>query len=168
MKSSRFILLLLLFYSFGCATPKRSANRSYKSVEEKYSHILGVDKEDIANRKLYVFVDEWVGTPYKYAGKTRNGVDCSGFASVLYKEIYEKTISGSSASIYKQCKPVAKADLKEGDLIFFKIESKEVSHVGVYLQNNKFIHASSKRGVTINDLDEEYYVKYFFSGGKIE
>ena len=75
---------------------------------------------------------------------------------------------GSSASIYHQCSAISKDKLKEGDLVFFKIDSKEISHVGIYLQNNKFIHATTKAGVMIDDLNEEYYRKYFKGGGAIK
>jgi lipoprotein Spr len=57
--------------------------------------------------------------------------------------------------------------MEEGDLVFFKIEGNQVSHIGVYLQNNKFVHATTKKGVIINDLDELYYKKYYFKSGRI-
>jgi murein DD-endopeptidase / murein LD-carboxypeptidase len=68
--------------------------------------------------------------------------------------------------MYESCDHVAEKNLQEGDLVFFKINSKNVSHVGVYLQNRRFVHASTKRGITINNLDEAYYKKYFFKGGR--
>ena len=68
--------------------------------------------------------------------------------------------------MYNQCKHISKQELQEGDLVFFRIDSKDISHVGIYLQNNKFVHATTKAGVMIDDLDEEYYKKYFISGGK--
>lgn len=151
-----------------CSTERTAKGSSHKTLEEKYAQKLGVEKEDISDKKLYAFIDEWYGVKYKYAGKTKSGVDCSGFSSVLYKEIYSKEIGGSSASIYNQCTKISRKDLKEGDLVFFKIDSKEVSHMGVYLQNNKFVHATTKAGVMINDLDEEYYKKYFEGAGRLK
>ena len=62
--------------------------------------------------------------------------------------------------------PVGKDDLKEGDLVFFKIHSRRISHVGIYLGNNKFAHASS-RGVAISSLDDNYYSRYFYKGGRL-
>lgn len=169
MKLFKLLLLIFLITTFGCGT-RRSATKtssSSKNVEEKNSQLLGVTKSDISNKKLYSFIEEWHGVPYKYAGKTKKGVDCSGFTSILIREVYAKEISGSSQSIYKQCKSTLKENLKEGDLVFFKIDSKEVSHVGIYLQNNKFVHATTKAGVMIDDLDEAYYKKYFSGGGTI-
>ena len=62
--------------------------------------------------------------------------------------------------------PVSKDDLKEGDLVFFKIHSRSISHVGIYLGNNRFAHASSK-GVAISSLDDAYYSRYFYKGGRM-
>lgn len=137
-----------------------------KKLQVKYAAMLGVDESRIDNEKLYIFIDEWYGVPYKYGGKSKAGVDCSGFTCILYKEALNRQIQGSAAGLYEMCKAVKKDDLEEGDLVFFKINSNKISHVGVYLQNNKFVHASTKRGIIINDLDEPYYKKYFFKGGR--
>lgn len=165
MKIFRLSLFLLLLTAFGCETTHRTTGPDI-SIERKYSKILETNKENIINLKLYTFIDEWYGTPYKYGGKSKKGADCSGFTSVLYKEVYGKEVSGSSASIFTQCKPLSKKELQEGDLVFFRIDSKTISHVGVYLQNNKFVHATTKAGVMINDLNEEYYKKYFGGAGR--
>ena len=168
MKIFRFSLIALLFLAFGCATQHTAVHSSYKTIEEKYAQLLRVDKENISNKKLYSFIDDWYGTPYLYGGKTKRGIDCSGFTIILYKEVFEKELSGSSASLYNQSEKISKAELKEGDLVFFKIDSKEISHIGIYLQNNKFVHATTKAGVMIDDLNEEYYKKYFEGGGRIK
>jgi len=167
MKVSGLILTLCILIAFGCSTNHRVAVSHSKSIEKKYARLLEVSKEDIANKKLFLFIDEWYGTPYKYGGKTKKGTDCSGFTGAAFKEVYGKELAGSSLSMYNQCRRIPKEELREGDLVFFKIGSKEVSHVGIYLQNNKFVHATTKAGVMIDDLDEDYYKKYFFNGGRI-
>lgn len=116
---------------------------------------------------LYYQVYDWVGTRYKYSGNSKKGIDCSGFVSEMYKNTYCIDLSGSSGSIFTQVKPVEKVELKEGDILFFKIRKKQISHVGVYLGNNKFAHASVHSGVIVSDLDEEYYKKYFYKGGRL-
>ena len=160
-------LSLTLLALFSCGTHRSTTGNSSSSVQKKYSKLLGVSEKEITNKKLYSFIDKWYGVPYKYGGKSKNRVDCSGFTSILYKEVYGKEFSGSSESMNKQCKTISKSELREGDLVFFKIDSKDVSHVGIYLQNNKFIHATTKVGVMIDDLSEEYYNKYFESAGRI-
>jgi len=164
-------ILFLIFYS-SCSihkttTKSSKTNNSNKAIKGKYATLLGVSENTITNAKLYAFIDDWYATPYQYAGKSKKGIDCSGFASVLTQQIYNKMINGSAADIYKLCKPLSKKELKEGDLVFFKIESTHISHVGVYLQHNKFVHASTKKGVIINDLDEPYYKKYFHKAGRV-
>lgn len=139
-----------------------------KALEKKYATALHVTPGDITNLPLYRFVDSWYGVPYLYGGKTKQGIDCSGFSCALYREVYKKNMAGSAATLFTKCKPVKEKDLKEGDLVFFKIGSDKISHVGVYLQNSHFVHASTKRGVVISSLTEAYYSKYFYKGGRPE
>ncbi len=155
-------------------TPKAETKSPEKNqggssvLRATYAERLNVSEEDIKNEKLYKFIDDWYAVPYKYAGKDKNGIDCSGFTGVLCSSVYNKKVSASSKAIYEETKRVSVSDLKEGDLVFFIINGKSVSHVGVYLQHNKFVHASTRRGVIISDLDEPYYKKYYHGAGRIK
>jgi lipoprotein Spr len=137
-------------------------------LQQKYASALGTDVLLINNITLYSFIDDWIGTPYLYGGKTKLGIDCSAFTETLYKNVYNTELKGSSRDLFTQCDPVGSDQLKEGDLVFFRIESENVSHVGVYLTNGKFVHATTKKGVMIDDLKEAYYTKYYYKGGRIE
>ncbi|MCW3082906.1 MAG: glycoside hydrolase [Bacteroidetes bacterium] len=154
-------------------TEQRSSEKENKptvsstKLEKKYAELLNVNEDRISNTKLYSFIDDWYGVPYKYGGQNKKGIDCSNFAATLYATIYNKQLKGSSASIFNQCKVISRSDLKEGDLLFFKIEKEDISHIAVYLQNNKFVHATTKKGVMIDDLDEAYYKKYFYKAGRV-
>lgn len=148
-------------------TPNEHASKE-KALKEKYAAMVGVPANQITNYALYAFIDEWYGAPYKYAGRSRDGVDCSDFASLLYDKVYGTNLTGACVDLLAQCKPVKQEDLHEGDLIFFKINSKNVSHLGVYLTNNKFVHASVHSGVVISDLTENYYKKYFYKAGRLK
>ena len=165
-----FLLFALAVTFFSCETTHRMSGT--ETLEEKYARMLGVSKDKISNKKLYAFVDEWYGVKYKYAGNSKKGIDCSGLAALLEKNVFGKEISGPASLIYSKCEKIEGKELKEGDLVFFIISSKpnakegQVSHMGVYLQNNKFVHATTKAGVMINDLAEEYYKKYFVGGGR--
>lgn len=117
---------------------------------------------------LYYQVYDWLGTRYKYSGDTKSGIDCSGFVNKMYENAYCITLNGGSKDIWKAVCPVEKCDLKEGDILFFKIKKGQISHVGIYLGNNKFAHASVKKGVIVSDLDEEYYKKRFYMGGRMQ
>ena len=130
--------------------------------------MMGVQENEITNIALYKFIDNWYGAPYKSAGKSKAGVDCSGFVSILCAQVFNKTVGGPSTAIFKSCNAIAEKNLQEGDLVFFKINSDKISHVGVYLKNRRFVHASTHKGVMINSLDETYYSKYFFKAGRIK
>jgi murein DD-endopeptidase / murein LD-carboxypeptidase len=138
------------------------------TLREKYASILGVPTDAIQNIALYDFIEEWNGIPYKYGGRSKQGIDCSNLTSLLYQNVYSKSVSGSCVNLYDLCNPIKTKELKEGDLVFFKIEQTKISHVGIYLHNNKFVHATTKKGVMINDLDEAYYKKYFFMAGRLK
>jgi murein DD-endopeptidase / murein LD-carboxypeptidase len=137
------------------------------ALQNKYAQLLAVAPLSIQNLKLYQFIDSWYHAPYKYAGRSKSGVDCSDFVSLLLDSVYTIPFDGSSASMFTRTKPVKKEDLREGDLVFFKISGDRISHVGFYLTNNKFVHASVSQGITISDLNEDYYKKYFYSGGRL-
>lgn len=132
-----------------------------------YNH-FGLNMDSAQSIQLYLTVYDWLGTKYKYAGDCKNGVDCSGFVSEMYKQVYCKEISGSSITLFSECDTVPRGELKEGDILFFKIKKGQISHVAIYLGNNKFAHASVHGGVMVSDLKEDYYKKYFYRGGRLK
>ncbi|MFL5752144.1 MAG: C40 family peptidase [Bacteroidia bacterium] len=154
--------------SAGTASTSKAEAEKLSALKMKYAAQLGVRESELNNIKLFQFIDEWYSAPYKYGGLDKTGIDCSGFAFTLYNIVYSKKVARSTGELYSSCTSLDNKDLKEGDLVFFKIEKKDVSHVGVYLMNNKFIHASTKKGVIINDLNEVYYKKYFYKAGRIK
>ena len=166
------IIIILFFLPLLVAAQSKKTNNNTKSKPQKQSieqfyasHQLAPDSA--CSPYLYYQVYDWVGTRYKYAGRTKKGIDCSGFVSTLYKNTYCINLMGGSKDIWPTVKPIEKSELVEGDILFFKIKKGQISHVGVYLGNNKFAHASVHAGVIISDLDEDYYKKYFFKGGRI-
>jgi probable lipoprotein NlpC len=138
-----------------------------QSVAEKYADILGVDKSDIQNGRLYEFVDDWMGTPYRFGGQAKDGIDCSGLAQLLEQQVYNVSIPRSTSQQINVIKRKYEEELVEGDLLFFDYDGKKFSHVGVYLQNGYYVHASSTRGVTITKLHDPYTYKYFSRCGSI-
>lgn len=135
---------------------------------DKYEQQTGI-RLDLASFALYHFIDQWMGVPYRYGGTTRKGVDCSGFAQNLYKQVYKAELPRSSTDQFKHTRHVRRRRLKEGNLVFFHTEEgKRITHVGVYLGNNKFVHASTSKGVRIDDLKSDYYRKAFVKGGRLK
>ena len=118
-----------------------------------------------ADKDLLLFIVDWQGTSYKYGGNSKRGTDCSGFTGNLYSEIYNKEIPRSSRDIYANVIPINKPALDQGDLVFFATSGSGVSHVGVYLWDGYFVHASTSRGVIISRLREAYYKRTFVGGG---
>ena len=160
----------LLFFS-GCKSTRKSTkapSRPYPTTPvggmSKYEEMIGTR---IGNAELLNFIEEWYGVPYKFAGRTKSGVDCSGFTSILLLEVYKKNMSGSSASLYSQSIKIDRSKLQEGDMVFFRTDgSKGINHVGIYLSNGYFVHASTSRGVMINNLSENYYSGSFCCAGR--
>lgn len=132
----------------------------------KYAEQLDVPVELITNLTLYHFIDDWWGTPYHLGGTTRDGVDCSGFAQALEGTIFHQELPRTSREQFQVCHRVPVPELQEGDLVFFGTK-KGITHVGVYLMNNKFVHASTSFGVMISDLGEEYWSHRFRGGGRM-
>lgn len=113
------------------------------------------------------YVDEWLGTPHSMGGTTKEGVDCSGFVICVYRDVYGDTFSyRRSCDLQKETTRIGIEELQQGDLVFFKIHSRVVNHVGVYLGDGYFAHASLSSGITISSLSEDYYARYFYCGGR--
>lgn len=165
----RITLILLLLPLLICAQSRRQ-KRKLKAKQQsfiQYYSSNSLKPDSAASPYLFYQVYDWIGTRYKYSGSSKKGIDCSGFVNEMYRNVYCISLPGSSSEIWTKVNPIEKADLKEGDILFFKIKKGRISHVAIFLGNNKFAHASVKTGVIISDLDEAYYKKYFYKGGRI-
>ena len=135
-------------------------------LQIKYALLLDMEVERIQNLGLFKVIDEWFGTKYKLGGNTKEGIDCSALMQILFTSLYGITLPRTAREQFNFSRKISRTELREGDLIFFNTIG-GVSHVGMYLQNNKFVHASSG-GVTISDLYEEYWLKHFIGVGRVE
>ncbi|NQD70477.1 glycoside hydrolase [Sphingobacterium shayense] len=150
-------------------TTKKSTDSDPDNLAKEYfSQIMGVATTTMANTKLYQFVYEWLGTPYRLGGDSKRGIDCSKFSLAVYENVFNTTIGYNSRNQYANVTPIRKKDLQSGDLVFFKIRSRQITHVGIYLGDGKFAHASSSRGVMVSNLDEAYWKRYYYQGGRPE
>lgn len=136
-------------------------------IADKYAGIMGVDKSSIQNGRLYNFIEEWTGTPYRFGGLDKNGIDCSGLAYLLEQQVYGINIPRMTSQQITIIKRKYEEELQEGDLVFFDFDGKKFSHVGVYLQNGYVVHASSRKGVMIIRLHDPSMYKYFSRAGAI-
>ncbi len=99
---------------------------------------------------------KYMGIKYRYGGTTPAGFDCSGYTQYVFREA-GVSIPRTTGSQFGTGKAVAKSNLKTGDLVFFNTSGRGVSHVGIFIQGGKFIHASTSQGVTITALNDPYY-----------
>lgn len=159
------------------AKPKQSSKKSQPQYSNqtisKLSKQFGVRLTQADNITLYNNCSGWIGVKYRHGGNTKKGVDCSGFVSAVYKQVYGIGLERNSANILrKNCAAIRKNNLREGDLVFFKTTGSgnrnTPTHVGIYLKNGRFIHASSSRGVVVNSLSEAYYVRTWITGGRVK
>ncbi|HEX8517105.1 MAG TPA: NlpC/P60 family protein [Bacteroidia bacterium] len=168
MRTLAAILLILSSSSLFSQDVRKKKAVIKKPSFYDYFCSRGLDPDSAATPWLLYQVHDWAGTRYKYSGDTKKGIDCSGFVSQMYAGTYCIPLSGGSKDLWTCVCPVEKKELKEGDLLFFKIKKGQISHVGIYLGNNKFALASVKSGVIVSDLNDDYYKKYFYKGGRVE
>src|SRR3569833_885283 len=133
----KLFIALALFFSV-VSTQAQTKTPDQKPVTDKQddqeslakdylSQIMGVALSATSNMKLFHFVYDWIGTPYHFGGESRRGIDCSAFTKELYSEVFNLDIKRSSRDIFSMVSPVGRDDLKEGDLVFFKIHSRRIS-----------------------------------------
>lgn len=113
-------------------------------------------------------LNNWRGTPYRYGGMTRRGVDCSGFVLMTFRDKFDLQLPRETRKQAEIGTEIDKGDLLPGDLVFFKTGSGESGlHVGIYDTDNQFIHASTSRGVMRSSLDNVYWRKNFWQARRI-
>ncbi|MBP3228892.1 MAG: C40 family peptidase [Bacteroidaceae bacterium] len=129
---------------------------------------LGIEADATDDARLLTVCASYLGTPYKYAGNDREGIDCSGLTTAIYREVYGIGLHRRSLDQHEKDVPHATtATPRQGDLLFFTTNGTgRCSHVGVYLKDQRFIHASTRRGVVVDDLRSDYYRTRFLGGGR--
>ncbi|HEU4471131.1 MAG TPA: C40 family peptidase [Flavisolibacter sp.] len=135
-------------------------------IQFKYSLLLDIEVEQVRNLELFGLIDEWFGTRYRLGGTTKDGIDCSALMQTFFSGLYGVSLPRTAREQYNFSRRISRTELREGDLVFFNTIG-GISHVGMYLQNNKFIHASSG-GVTISDMYEDYWMKRLVGVGRVD
>jgi cell wall-associated NlpC family hydrolase len=152
--------------------PKTSAFKKSISIEQcsairfKYAQLLDLPVEMMNwDESWFEFLETWIGTPYHYGGSSLRGTDCSGFSGNFYNNLLGIKLNRTARDQANQCANVSVDSLQSGDLVFFR-NGLHISHVGVFLGNGYFVHASCSQGVTISHLQETYYKKRFYRAGR--
>lgn len=135
-------------------------------LQFKYAVITDLPVEQLNNIQLLQQIDHWWGTHYCMGGNDENCIDCSAFTQTILRNVYGKDVPRTAKEQYDFSSHINDADLKEGDLVFFE-SGHSISHVGLYIANNKFVHASTSNGVTISDLNDDYWSKKYAGAGRV-
>jgi cell wall-associated NlpC family hydrolase len=136
-------------------------------VQLKFASILDVPADQLTNTRLLLDIDYWWGTKYCLGGSTEDCTDCSAFTQNVMREVYAINIPRTAHEQYENSEHIQKDELQQGDLVFFQTSRHGISHVGVYITNNKFAHASASSGVTISDLEDPYWRRCYTAAGRV-
>jgi len=109
---------------------------------------------------------DWKGVKYREGGLSKKGVDCSGFVYLTFKNRLGRSIPRTTKALSKYGKTIGRGSLRPGDLVFFKTGFK-VRHVGIYYGGNKFLHASTSRGVMLSSMDDIYWGKNYWQSRRV-
>jgi cell wall-associated NlpC family hydrolase len=143
--------------------------RKYRAIPH---HVRPNDTTDdtpagMSRDRMLLGIVDYLGVPYKYGGGTRKGIDCSGFTSLMYASGASVELPRSTVEQYIVGIPVDDGKLKFGDLVFFNTTGRSPSHVGIFLEDELFVHASVTDGVTISSLESTYYRKRYIGARRV-
>ena len=155
-------LLFLFFYLLlsACST---SPSHSFQSSQltNKTHHSSSHTSKSSTSKKLLQHFNEWKGVRYREGGLSRSGIDCSGFVHLAYKNKLNKNVARTTELLSESGRAVNIKHLRSGDLVFFKTGWKK-RHVGIYMGNGQFMHASSSRGVMMSRLNNPYWSEAYW------
>ncbi|MBX2992267.1 MAG: C40 family peptidase [Bacteroidetes bacterium] len=153
---------------------RESAREDDRKVSPEVLSQLGSSEEYDAsipeglNRDNFLLeVVRYLGAEYSYGGNSRNGIDCSGYTCQVYKNAAGKLLPRSTAEQFRVGSEVQKRNLRFGDLVFFNTTGRSPSHVGIYIEDGVFAHASVIEGVTLSTLESTYYKRRFVGARRV-
>ncbi len=153
------LVLLLISLVAGCqSSPPRTTT----------SGPLNTGTTDVGQRatlqQLYEQHQQWQGTPYRLGGQSRTGIDCSAFVQTTFMDQFGIALPRTTSQQLVVGEQISKADLQAGDLVFFR----NGQHVGIYLEEDKFLHASTRIGVTISSMNNVYWSRKYWRSIRVQ
>ncbi len=140
---------------------------SATGLQFKYAILLDASVEKLTNTSLLQNMDHWWGTHYCLGGSTETCIDCSAFTQIMMRDVYKTDVARTARAQYDNSSRIELQGLQEGDLLFFQTVGRDISHVGIYLTNNKFVHAATSEGVMISDLNDSYWSSRYRGAGRV-
>ena len=130
--------------------------------------ISNLDDQIMVIANLSEHQQEWQGTRYRIGGNSKSGVDCSGFMQITFRDLIGIDLPRMTVDQAKEGTKISKSELRTGDLVFFNTgRGPNGKHVGVYVKNGQFLHASTKGGVIYSDMDSPYWTKTFWQARRL-
>lgn len=175
-KKSVTLLSIVLFSTIltACSSGTAVKVKSSKAVKasiyspSEESEMSGKGKSGSVVGQLEAIQREWKNTPYRLGGTTQKGIDCSAFTQMVYRRVYGIELPRMTVDQAKQGRQVRKSDLKAGDLVAFKTgRGPNGRHIGVYVKNGEFMHASTRRGVIFSSLNSPYWSKAYWQARRL-
>lgn len=160
----RLILIPLLMLLTACSGVAPVTRHDPASLITSPSSAADIDQTLLG--LLYRQHQEWRGTPYRIGGQSRRGIDCSGFVQLTYRSHLGVALPRTTGQQAAVGQPVQQSELTTGDLVFFRIDGK-TRHVGIYLEQNRFLHASKSSGVMISPLDSPYWQSAYWKSRRV-
>jgi probable lipoprotein NlpC len=166
MSPIRLCLIFLAFILTGCTQTKVPVKPSALPVRNE-GVIQAVSALLSVQNKLMVQYHDWKGTPHRWGGMSKQGIDCSGLVQLTFQQKFALVLPRTTAEQVKIGQGVRRSELQPGDLVFFKT-GMNVRHVGMMVDGMKFLHASSSRGVLLSRIDNPYWQRHYWQSRRIE
>jgi len=140
-----------------------------ESFVKNYKHLGQLSSTLTEREKILFEIVKFLDTPYQYGGESTKGIDCSAFTQQVYNNSVKLKLPRTASQQYNVGDSINKSELKFGDLVFFNTSSSSYpGHVGIFVGENLFAHASISKGVTISSLKNSYYQDRFIGGKRID
>ncbi|CNI22834.1 putative outer membrane lipoprotein [Yersinia massiliensis] len=153
---SMVVLTALITFSASASTDTQRKFFQSSTMTPTSSQDFSAHNDTEKLKKILTHYDKWEGVSYKLGGNSRKGIDCSAYMQRIFEDEFAHSLPRNAREQAKQGAKIKKDSLQTGDLVFFKT-SRRTNHVGVYIGEGKFVHASSSLGVTISNLDSKYW-----------
>ncbi|MCJ7508298.1 MAG: NlpC/P60 family protein [candidate division Zixibacteria bacterium] len=157
------IFILSISFFLGCTSSPRYTTEKVHPQEAPVSY----GKRKLNKVKMGQIIESYLGTPYYEGGIDRSGIDCSGLVVAVYKDYAGMRLPSDTRKLFQLVSQVERENLQFGDLVFFSDMGWSATHVGIYIGNDRFVHASKSQGVITSSLEEEYYRRGYLGARRV-